>query len=455
MKSIVGTSNRIIEINLSTASIQAFQVGDDDRRQYLGGAGLGLKLLYERMTPGVDPLGEENWLAFMMGVLMGTGAPCSGRFAAVTKSPLTGIMLTATCGGPFGMAYKTSGYDGLLVTGCAATPVVVEIDGDGVNIEDGRHLWGLDTRETQQQLNLNRNDGALVIGPAGENQVLFASVASGTRFIGRGGVGAVMGAKGIKAIVARGRHCKIVPADPKRFADAKRRATRDINSNPITADDYRNFGTASHVNGCNAGGILPVCNFHDGSHSQADQVSGETLRERYQPRPSTCKPCSIICGHKGRLADGRVCRIPEYESVALLGPNLGIFDPDFILHINDRCGLLGLDPISAGGVLAWCMEAGEKGVVETELKFGVIDGIEQTLEDTAYRRGWGEQLADGTRLLSQRYGGSAFAIQVKGMELSGYDPRGAWGVGLADAVANPSACHHSAAIFFWKWSSDG
>ncbi|MBC2709962.1 MAG: aldehyde ferredoxin oxidoreductase family protein [Desulfosarcina sp.] len=447
MKTIVGTSNRIIEINLSTGQVTDFQVGDDDRRRYLGGKGLGLKLLYDRMDRGIDPLGEQNHLAFMMGVLMGTGAPCTGRFSAITKSPLTGIMLHSSCGGPFGMAYKTAGYDGLLITGKAPAPVVIDIDESGARITDGTAIWGLDTHETQNRLNPDGKAGILAIGPAGENRVLIANVASGHRFLGRGGMGAVMGAKNLKAIVARGKAYKIVPTNQKLFAKAKKRAAGYIENNPVTSDNYRNYGTSSHVNWCNDSGILPVKNFQGGSHPQADQVSGETMRQRYNAKPSTCKPCSIMCGHKGTFADGSVHQIPEYETVGLLGPNLDIFDPDAITAFSDRCGLLGMDTISAGAVLAWCMEAGEKGLITTDLKFGVAEGIAQALDDMALRRGFGDEMANGTRMLSKHYGGSDFAIQVKGLEMPAYDPRGSWGQGLAYAVANRGACHLSATTF--------
>ena len=447
MKTIAGTSNRIIELDLSTGRVTDFQVSDDDRQRYLGGKGLGLKLLYERLERGIDPLGEENILAFMMGVLMGTGAPCTGRFSAITKSPLTGIMLHSSCGGPFGMAYKTAGYDGLLITGKAPAPVVIDIDENGARIVDGTAFWGMNTYDTQQQLNPDGKAGVLAIGPAGENRVLIANVASGHRFLGRGGLGAVMGSKNLKAIVARGKAYNIVPINQKLFAKAKKRAASYIEKSPTTADEYRNYGTSSHVNWCNDGGILPVKNFQEGSHPQADQVSGETMRQRYNAKLSTCKPCSIMCGHKGTLADGSVHQIPEYETVGLLGPNLGIFDPDAITAFNDRCGLLGMDTISAGSILAWCMEAGEKGLIDTDLKFGVATGIDQAIEAIALRRGFGDEMANGTRMLSKRYGGADFAIQIKGLEMPAYDPRGAWGQGLAYAVANRGACHLSATTF--------
>jgi len=447
MKPIVGTRNRILDINLSDGSISEFQIDTRERRRYLGGKGLGLKLLYDRMDLGTDPLGEHNTLAFMMGVLMGTGAPCSGRFSAVTKSPLTGIMVHSSCGGPFGMAFKTAGFDGLLITGKAASSVVIDIDANGAQIKDGSDLWGLDTRETQGRLNPGGKAGVLTIGPAGEHQVPIANVASGHRFLGRGGLGAVMGAKNLKAIVAKGNTYTIIPADQKRFDKVKKRATAYINRNPVTADAYRNYGTGSHVNWCNDAGILPVKNFKEGSHPEAAQVSGEAMQRRYRFRPSTCKPCSIMCGHKGALADGDRRQIPEYETIGLMGPNLGIFDPDAVTEFNEHCGLLGLDTISAGSVLAWCMEAGEKGLIDTDLAFGATDKIVQALTDIAYRRGFGGEMAGGTRRLSEKYGGKDFAIHVKGLELPAYDPRGSWGQGLAYAVANRGGCHLSATSF--------
>ena len=240
IKKIIGSSNRILEIDLKSEQVKELQVTDNDRKLYLGGKGLGLKLLFERLAPGIDPLGEANYLAFMMGVLMGTGAPCSGRFAALTKSPLTGIMLASSCGGPFGMAYKTAGYDGLLIIGKSEKPIYLEIDSNGVKFQDAAHLWGKDTVETQQALSSDRKDGVLAIGPAGENRVRYANIASGHRFLGRGGMGAVMGAKNLKAIVAHGGTYRILPHDPDKFKAVCKKATQYIKANKHTGDLYRN-----------------------------------------------------------------------------------------------------------------------------------------------------------------------------------------------------------------------
>ncbi len=408
---------------------------------------MGLRLLYERLKPGIDPLGGENILVFMMGVLMGTGAPCSGRFAAVTKSPLTGILVSSSCGGPFGMAFKTAGYDGLLINGKSDKPTYLIINATGIKFEDAVHLWGKDTEETQHALNMNKSDGALVIGPAGENKVLFANVRSGDRFFGRGGIGAVLGAKNLKAIVAHGGTYKIIPKNPIAFQKVHKKAIRQINNNFVTGNLYRYFGTAANFNYCRQGNIVPVENFRYGDHEQVDNVTGETMQAKYHTKPSTCLPCSILCGHKGTYEDGSVHKIPEYETTAMLGPNLGIFNTDLLTQWNDLCGKMGLDTISTGVTLAYAMEAGEQGFIETNLKFGSPDNIHETIEDIAHRRNLGNDLANGTRWLSEKCGGKEFALQVKGMEFPAYDPRGSWGQGLSYAVANRGPCHLSATTF--------
>ncbi len=439
---ITGTSNRILEVHLTQRDVKEIRVDPKDRRMYLGAKGLGLKLLYDRLTPGLDPLGEENYLAFMMGVFLGTGAPCSGRFAALTKSPLTGIMLASSCGGPFGMALKTAGYDGLLVTGRSHEPVCLVIDAEGVTFEDATSLWGMDGEKTQEILQKDKKCGILTIGPAGENRVPIANIRSGDRFLGRGGMGAVMGAKNLKAIVAKGGAFKILPKNPERFEKYKKKATAYINRDKPTLS-YRSFGTSSNVDWCNKGGILPVDNFRGGRADQVEKISGKAMQERYQTRHHTCKPCTILCGHRGTLSDGSVHTVPEYETVGLLGPNLGIYDPDRIVEWNDLCGLLGMDTISAGAILGWVMEAGEKGLVSTSLKFGSPEGVKEAIEDMANGKGFGKEMAMGTRWLSSKYGGADFAIQIKGLEMAAYDPRGSWGQGLSYAVANRGACHLS------------
>jgi len=445
MQEIIGTSNRILEIDLTKKSFSEYKVDSKDLKLYLGGKGLGLKLLYDRMTPRVDPLGKDNMIAIMTGVFIGTGAPCSGRFAAVTKSPLTGIMTSCSCGGAFGMALKTSGWDGVILKGRSDKPVYLYIDSKGAQFKDAKKLWGLDTRQAQEAIS-SEGAGTLAIGPAGENLVSFANVASGHRFLGRGGMGAVMGSKNLKAVVAKGGEFKIVPVNKKKFDATKTKATKYINQNPISSGTYRNYGTNANLNLNNAGGILPVRNFTGGTHGEAHKISGETMAEQFKTSYSTCKPCTILCGHKGNIG-GQIRQIPEYETVGLMGSNLEIFDPVQISDWNEICSLMGMDTITAGGTLAWAMEASEKGLFKSGLRFGSADGVSETLMDIAHVKGIGKDLAMGSRFCSKKYGGEDFAIQVKGMEMAAYDPRGSFGQGLSYAVANRGACHLSTTAF--------
>jgi aldehyde:ferredoxin oxidoreductase len=442
MQKMVGAGNRILEVDLSTKSVEIYEVKPRERKLYLGGKGLGLKLLYDRMRPGVDPLREDNLIAIMPGVLMGTGAPCSGRFAAVTKSPLTGIMASASCGGPFGMHLKTAGWDGLVIRGKAAAPTYLLVSSEGVAFKDADQVWGMDTFSFQKKI-APRGCGALAIGPAGENLVRFANIASGERFLGRGGMGAVMGSKNLKGVVAKGGNYRIVPCSQAEFEALRKKAAAYINRNRITADLYRNFGTPANVALCLGGGILPVRNFRDGDHPMARQISGEETRKHRSTLHNACRTCTILCGKKG-IFNKKEVSAPEYETVALLGSNLGVFDMDRIAEWNGICGRMGLDTISAGGTLAWVMEASEKGMVQSPLKFGSPEGVSEALMDIARLRGFGRDMALGSRALSEKYGGPSFAMQVKGLELAGYDPRGSFGQALAFAVANRGGCHLSA-----------
>ena len=442
MQEILGTSNKVLEVDLSSRSFFVSEIPDKDRRRYLGGKGLGLKLLYDRLRPGIDPLGENNMLVLTMGVFMGTGAPCSGRFEAVTKSPLTGLMSSSSCGGPFGMALKTSGWDAMVIKGSASSPVYLHVDASGVQFKAADGIWGKGTADTEKTL-LQEGSGSLCIGQAGENRVLFANIRSGHRFLGRGGMGAVLGSKNLKGIVAKGREYKIVPADKKRFARANRRLLHYIQNNAITAGAFRDYGTNSNLNTGNAAGILPVRNFTGGNHGGARKISGEAMAEKFDTSHDTCKPCAILCGHRGTIKAERR-HIPEYETMTLMGANLEVFDPERISDWNELCSEYGMDTISTGGTLAWAMEAAEQGLLQTELQFGSPGGISEMITDIAFCRGLGRDLALGSREASKKYGGEDFAIHVKGMELPGYDPRGSYGQGLSYATANRGGCHLSA-----------
>jgi len=442
MKELYGPSNKVIEIDLSSRTVTVYTVKEEERKLYLGGKGLGMKLLSDRMKPGIDPMGEENILAVMPGVLMGTGAACSARFAAVTKSPLTGIFASSSCGGPFGMSLKTAGWDGLLIKGKSPKPVYLYITAEGAEFRDAENLWGMDALSAQKQIT-DKNSNALVIGPAGENGVRFANIVTGERHIGRTGMGAVMGSKYLKAVVAKGGDFRILPKNQALFDKIKKKAASYIKSNPMTSQVYTAFGTPANTNLSNSAGILPVKNFSEGMHDEAYKISGENMKEVFHTKHHTCKPCSILCGKKGTFGDKEL-PVPEFETVGLMGSNIGVFDPLRIAEWNQICSEMGMDTISAGSTLAWIMEASEKGLVKSNLKFGSTEGVSEALHDIAYGRGFGKDMGEGVRALSQKYGGEDFAIHVKGLEMAAYDPRGAFGQGLSYAVANRGACHLSA-----------
>ncbi|MEA1969215.1 MAG: aldehyde ferredoxin oxidoreductase family protein [Thermodesulfobacteriota bacterium] len=444
MDEIRGALNRILDIDLSKKIYSIFEVTKEEREMFLGGKGLGIKLLFDRLEPGINPLEKENIIAVMPGVLTGTGAVCSGRFHAVFKSPLTGIMASSSCGGPFGTRLKSAGYGGMLVRGKSEKPCLIHIDHEKVEFIDADDLWGLNTKVVQEKIVSDTKEAALVIGPGGENLVRFANAASEKRFLGRGGLGAVMGSKRLKGIVALGGQYKIVPHDPEKFKELKKRGNTYINRNEISLS-MRKYGTAVNLKPVNRTKMLPVWNFSMGSHEHALKITGEMIEKKNKTTYHTCKPCSIMCGHKGDFS-GKKTTVPEYETIALLGSNLGIFDREKISEFNDLCNELGLDTISAGGTIAWVMEASEKGYIDTSLRFGSADGVAEALNDIANGHGFGKEMGLGTRALADKYGGKEFAIQVKGLEMAGYDPRGCYGQGLSYAVANRGACHLSASL---------
>lgn len=251
-----------------------------------------------------------------------------------------------------------------------------------------------------------------------------------------------MGSKNLKAIRAEGGTYMIKPSDPKMFKQVKTKAAKYINQNDIT-DRYRKFGTSASVRDCLDAGILPIHNFQDGKHESGRQVSGETMAEKHNTSHHTCKPCTIRCGHKGSFKSGDMSA-PEYETIGMMGTSLGIFDLDIIAEFNYICGKLGLDTISTGGTLAWVMEAASKDLIKSNLKFGSKEEVKEALYDIANMKDFGAEMAQGSRALSQEYGGQDFAMHVKGLEMAAYDPRGSFGQGLAYAVANRGGCHLSA-----------
>lgn len=430
-----------LDIDLSTGTIGTYEISNQDREVFLGNKGLAAKILYDNLTPGIDPLSPDNIMVINTGPLTGTGAPCSSRFNMSTKSAMTGGIASSNCGGNFGLYLKKAGYDGLIIRGRAPKPVYLTINETGVSITEASYWWGLNTEEVQEQIveRFGKKIGMLVIGPAGENLVRYACVLSGERALGRTGTGAVMGSKNLKAVLTWGQ--KPIPIhDPSGFKSAVKSWINTLRANPITGKTLPNYGTANLVNTTSGTYTLPTKNFMDGTYSDANKISGEQMAETDYAGNSGCVSCPIRCARNVML-DGKRVKGPEFETVGLWGANILNNDLRKIYKWNYIMDLYGMDTISCGGSIAFAMELNEKGLWENGLKFGEFDNINKILEDIAYRKGIGDELAEGVMRLSDKYGGKEFAMHSKGLEFASYEPRGAVGHGLGYATSNRGGCH--------------
>lgn len=432
-----GYMGNMLRVDLSRGEITEFDVTDREREQYIGGKSLATKILFDNQKAGVDPLSQEAMLIVNTGPLTGSNAPCTSRFNVTAKSPLTGGIGTSNCGGSFGINLKHCGYDAIVITGKAEKPVYIDITDGHAEIKDASHLWGKDTEETQEALDTKA--GKLVIGPAGENLVKYACLISQERAAGRCGLGAVMGSKNLKAIQAKGTQ-KIPVADPEGFKKAVQNWINILKNHPTTGETLPKYGTANLVNRINVAHALPTANYQRGWYEDAEKISGETLAEKYLVKNTGCISCPIRCARVVEV-DGRQVKGPEYETVGLFGSNILNNDLGLINRWNRKMDLLGMDTISSGNTIGFAMELNKRGLLKSELEFGKFDNIEKVLEDIAYRRGVGGELAEGTRAMAEKFGGKDFAIHVKGLEIASYDPRSSVGLGLGYATANRGGCH--------------
>lgn len=445
---IHGYAGRILEVDLASRTHTFKPLDEETARLYIGGKGYGTRLLYDRTPAGIDPLGPENPLIFATGPLNGSVAPQSNRFAVVCKSPLTGGIGNATCGGSFAYGMKRAGIDVLVLEHCSETPVRLEIDGDRneVRFLDASDLWGKGTYATQEALGKKKYHA--VIGPAGENMVLYAGIVSNERIAGRTGVGAVMGSKKLKAISVSGSR-KLDMDDEEKFKEYTKWVREMFRDHPVLGEKLKRYGTAGIVNTTNARNILPTHNFRYGHHADAMNISGEYMEDHdLTGVKSSCIHCPVTCGRDVELEGvGRV-KGPEYETVALLGTNLEILDLKKIEEWNYLADDLGMDTISLGAALSFTMELQERGMIEAGLNFGDASGVSDVIKDIAHRRGLGNDLADGVKRMAERHGGHEFAMHVKGLELSAYDPRGSFAQGVEYATTNRGGCHVQGASMY-------
>jgi len=449
--------NAILRVDLNTGKVRRETPDRSLLEQYLGGRGLGVRMLFEELDKGIDPLGPENKLIFSVGPLTATSSPTSGRMSVSTKSPLTGTILDANTGGSWGPRLKGAGFDALVVEGIAEEPSILVLDEDDAGLQNGEAYWGKGVHGTTESLAKYEGGNYKVacIGPAGENRVLMASImfdktGNGGRggVAARGGIGAVMGSKRLKAILVRGSK-KVDVADPESLKFFVAETRKKLKESPITSRALPEFGTDVLMNVINAHGMLPVRNFQEGFSEYADQVSGETLTEKILRKRSACFGCPIGCGRKTATSrasgDG-----PEYETTFALGPECGVFDISSVAEANYLCNDYGLDTISTGVTIGCAMELHQRGIIKEKLEFGDGEAVKSLIPQIANREGLGEALAQGSKRFSERYGASQYSMNVKGLELPAYDPRGAQGMALAYATSNRGGCHLRGYMIGWE-----
>ncbi|MBN1966908.1 MAG: aldehyde ferredoxin oxidoreductase family protein [Anaerolineae bacterium] len=436
-----GWMGKILVVDLTSGSIAVEPLNMDMARQFIGGRGLGARLLWDLVGPEVDPLSPENVLIIATGPLTGTGFQTSNRFSISAKSPLTGTVLDANSGGTWGMRLKRSGFDLLILKGRAEHPVYLEIKPGKIALEGAAHLWGQTVPEASTALGHDKNKrNVLCIGPAGENLVLFAAIMNDvTRSAARGGLGAVMGSKNLKAIVVEGDE-RVDFDDKERFRFVQYEATKMLKANPITSQALPEFGTAVMMNIVNGIGGLPTRNFQQSHFEHAEAISGEALTEKLLVRNEACWACPIACTRVTKTST-REGEGPEYESTWSFGAACGIADLEAIAEANYLCNDLGLDTISTGATIACAMELTEKGFLDSDLRFGRADLLAKTIADIAYRRDIGDDLAEGSFRLASKYGAPELSMSVKQMEMPAYDPRAMQGQGLLFATSNRGGCH--------------
>jgi aldehyde:ferredoxin oxidoreductase len=476
-----GYFGRALVVDVTDGTSATLPLPEEILRAYIGGAGLGTWLLHHIGPPGADPLGAEAPLAFVFSPLVGTPLTTSAKFAVVAKSPLTGMLTDALASSQFAIAGKLTGHDAIVVAGRSERLSVLLVDGDGTRLIDAAGLAGLSAAEADQRLRdqLGRGWRVAAIGPAGERGVRYATISHDGRHAGRGGLGAVMGAKNLKAIAVRAAG-KVATADP----DAVLAAARDLRARsfgPATAK-YRELGTLANLLAFNAISTLPTRNFQaatfDGAErlaaeaaadgtgegaadgtaeSAADGSAGEGVAGMRRVARSSCASCTIGCEHIYRVGRGKKVRV-EYENVFALGPMCGVSDPGAVLAASGRCDDLGIDTISAGGTIAWAMECAQRGLIDAPwLRFGDPAALLRALDEIGTRgTPLGSLLAEGSKSAARTVGGDSgsFAPHVKGLEMPGYEPRTLHAMALGLAVNARGADHNRSGAYEADLSGD-
>lgn len=444
-----GYHGKVLLVDLTSRLAESRALDEDVLLNFIGGTGLAAYLLYNYCPVGIDPLSPGNPLIFASSPLVGSRLTTSSKFAVAAKSPLTGLIGDSLSSSFLATELKNTGHDALIVVGAADSPTLLSITDDQVEFIDATELLGLNTFETEQVVKdrLGRMYRVACIGPAGENLVKFASISNdGGRQAGRTGPGAVMGSKNLKAIALRGHsNCSVFAPDALNVV-AKDLSRRSLG--PAT-EKYRTIGTVENVSVFDRLGTLPTLNFKQSTFDAAEAISGETFSRSHHVKNAHCANCTIGCEHVMSTTDGTVKGRMEYESAFALGSLVGVMDPNAVIKASVFCDEMGMDTISAGGTIAWAMEAAEAGLIDSDLQFGDSDMVLHTLGKITNREGIGDLLADGTRIASETVGGGSgdWAMHVKGLEMPGYEPRSLKTMALALAVSTRGACHNRSSAY--------
>jgi aldehyde:ferredoxin oxidoreductase len=451
MKTWYGYTGNVLEVNLSNQTILKADLDAALANTYMGGKGFGAKILYEQLPNQIDPLSPENILVFATGPLTGTFAPASGRFEVCTKSPATDLWLDSNCGGYFGPELKFAGYDMVIVRGKAQKPVLLVVDNDTVELKSAADIWGKDTITTHQRIKdqLGKDFRVACIGPAGEKGVRFAGIISEYRALGRGGAGAVMGSKNLKAIAVRGTQ-SIAIAEPDKFMKTCREAFNEIANHPDTGGGRQKYGTNVILSLMDEVGIHPVRNFQKAKFDGSSNLNEETIAGLYT-RNKACFGCPIYCSKIAEVKEGKYkgsfTEGPEYENVWAFGANCENSNPAAIVQAEYLCDYYGLDGISTGAVIAFLMESVEKDFIKEPdigfpLRFGDDEAIINAIHRIGKREGPGALWGEGVKRISEQIPETKeLAMHVKGLELPAYDPRGSTGMALAYATSDRGGCH--------------
>lgn len=453
-----GFMGKILRVDLTGRKVSEEPLPRDEAYRLLGGCGLATKYLFDEVKKGADPLGPENKLIFMSGPLTGTLSPSSGKYNAVTKSPLTGMWGQSGAGGKWGRELKRSGYDGIIIEGAADKPVYLVIDNGAVRIEDAGDLWGKNVNDTTGILEnrLGKGYSIACIGMGGERLVKFAAIMNERhRALGRGGFGAVMGSKQLKAVAVRGDN-KIPIARKEAFEEAVKTASNFIDESllKITLEVY---GTPMVLDLVNVKGGLPTRNWQSGVCSYTELINGPAIVDRILVGRKACYACPIACGRLIEIKTEKYAARgegPEYESIGTFGTMCDISDIEAITYAHILCNDYGLDTVSAGSTIAFAMECFEKGILTRDqadgrdILFGDADTMVDLVHRIGRREGLGDLLAEGTRRMAGKLGQGSerFAMNVKGMELPAYDCRATKITGLAYVTANRGGDHITAYI---------